>query len=56
MLSSNEVITTLQTLFETFLGEIPPEFEGLLYLFFVMFLFYVVDMFFHLLFNLFKMR
>ena len=49
MLAENGVITALTELFETFLGVVPPEFEGLLYLFFVMFLFYVTDQLFLLL-------
>ena len=56
MLAENEVITTLQDLFSSLLGSVPPEFEGLLYLFFVMFLFYVTDLFFNLLRSVFEVR
>ena len=49
MLEENGVITALTDVFETFLGSVPPEFEGLLYLFFVIFLFYVTDQLFLLL-------
>ena len=53
-MSASETLTSLSTLFTEILGDVPPEFEGLLYLFFVLFLFYVMDAFFRLLFSLFR--
>lgn len=44
-----DLIVTLTDFFETLLGTVPPEFSGFVYLFFVMFLFYIVDQFFMLL-------
>lgn len=44
--ADSEVAVTLQSLFVGLLGEIPPELYGLIYVFFLMFLFYVVDCFF----------
>ena len=51
---ASETLTTLTTLFTEVLGDIPPEFDGILYLFFVMFLFYVMDTFFRILFGIFR--
>lgn len=51
-----ETLTTLTTLFTDLLGDIPPEFESLVYVFFVFILIYILDMFFHLLFSIFKLR
>lgn len=41
--------TSLIELFTSILGEIPPEFDGLVYVFFVFVILYVIDQFFTLL-------
>lgn len=51
-----DVITTLSALFSGLLGDIPPEFESLIYLFFIMFLFYLVDCLFILLKSVFEVH
>ena len=43
------VTETLTNLFVSLLGEVPPEFEGLIYVFMVFVLLYVIDAFFVLL-------
>ena len=43
------VATTLISFFTDLLGEIPPEFEGLIYVFALFVLLYVIDQFFILL-------
>ena len=45
--------TTLITFFDTFIGEIPPEFEGLIYVFGIFVVLFVADQFFTLLSTLF---
>lgn len=49
-----QALTTLTDFFTNLLGSVPPEFEGMFYLFCVMFLFYVTDLFFHLLRSVFE--
>ena len=49
-----QALITLQELFTSALGDVPPEMESLVYVFFVLFLFFLTDMLFQLLRSLFS--
>lgn len=53
-METSEVITTLETLFTSLLGDIPPELSSMAYIFYMLVLLFVLACFFGLLQKLFE--